>query len=118
MIPTSRLKNDADLQKALARLTKLGDSEKGSQEFQELELLSILVESYEREHHRVVQGDPLKVILYKMGELSLSVEDLAKKSGFTLRKMMNILDGTKVLTAMDIRKLAKALRIRAGLLKG
>jgi HTH-type transcriptional regulator/antitoxin HigA len=47
------IKNDHDYEAALRRVETLWNSEEGSPEFDELDVLATLVEAYEREHYPI-----------------------------------------------------------------
>lgn len=54
----TRIKNEKDHTLALSRIDQLLDAKPGTPEFDELELLSTLVEIYEEEHYPLDEPDP------------------------------------------------------------
>ena len=47
------IKTESDYNQALKRLEEIFDAKKGTEEGDELEILSILIENYEKEHYPV-----------------------------------------------------------------
>ena len=66
------IKKEKDYNLALARIEKLMDSKPGTPEFDELELLSTLVEIFEDEHFPIGMPDPLSAIKFRMEQLGLN----------------------------------------------
>jgi len=58
------IRNDDDLDRAFARIDELWGAEPGSPEGDELEVLAILIEAYEKEHHPFPPRDPIEVPSY------------------------------------------------------
>nr|MDQ3015095.1 transcriptional regulator [bacterium] len=63
------IKTKKDYNQALERLEIIFDSKKGSNEGDELEVLSILIEKYEDKHFPVGLPDPIEAIKFKMEQL-------------------------------------------------
>ena len=53
----------------------------GSREADEIELLSILVEKYEREQYRLMAPDPIEAIKFRMDQMNLKQKDIAPLFG-------------------------------------
>ena len=53
------IRNENDYQKALERLENIFDSKKGTEQGDELEILSILVDKYENENFPIGMPDPI-----------------------------------------------------------
>jgi HTH-type transcriptional regulator/antitoxin HigA len=49
----------------------------GTPEGDELELLSLLVENYEREHYPILAPDPIEAIKFRMEQMNLKQKDIA-----------------------------------------
>lgn len=76
------LKSETEYQKAVTRiydLINVSDTaiEPDSPEGEELELLSLLVEKYEREHHQIGDPDPIEAIKFRMEQMNLRQVDIA-----------------------------------------
>jgi HTH-type transcriptional regulator/antitoxin HigA len=82
-----------------------------------LEVLSILVEAYEQEHHEILPPDPIEVIKFVMDQRGLSVKDLEPYIGKRGR-VSEVLNRKRPLTIGMIRKLHSGLGIPADLLIG
>ncbi|MFN7343776.1 MAG: transcriptional regulator, partial [bacterium] len=59
------LKTESDYQEALAEIEARMDAAPSCKQELELELWSLLVESYEREHHPIDTPDPVEAIRFR-----------------------------------------------------
>lgn len=75
------IKNESDYQNALTEIEKLFDAEPGSPELDRLDILTTLVEVYERQHYPIDAPDPISAILYYLEARGLSDRDLAASIG-------------------------------------
>ena len=66
------IKTEEDYNLALSRIDRLMDAKLGTSEFDELELLSTLVEIYEDKHFPISMPDPINAIKFRMEQLGLS----------------------------------------------
>ena len=60
------IKTEKDHNFALSRIEKLMDAKVGTSEFDELELLSTLVEIYEDKHYSISMPAPVSAIKFRM----------------------------------------------------
>lgn len=104
------IRTEEDYQEALARLEKIFDSKPGSKNGDELEILSILIDQYEKEHFPIDLPDPIEAIKFRMDQMGLKQKDLAEIVGFKSR-VSEILNKKRKLTLEMVRKLNTALRI-------
>ena len=88
----------------------LFDAPKGSEQGDELEVLSILVEKYEITHFPIDLPDPIEAIKFRMEQLGMRQKDLAKVVGFKSR-VSKILNRKRKLSIGMIRKLNRSLQI-------
>ena len=109
------IKTEEDYQRALDRLEIIFDSEPGSIEGDELEILGILVEHYENEHFPIGFPDPIDAIKFRMEQLGYSQKDLAKVVGLKSRAS-EILNKKRKLSIEMIRHLHEKLNISAEVL--
>lgn len=65
------IRTQADYKAALRTISSLLDAPEGSREAGMLEVLSILVEAYEEEHHPVDPPDPIEAIKFRMEPMGL-----------------------------------------------
>jgi HTH-type transcriptional regulator / antitoxin HigA len=104
------IKSKADYQKALARLENIFDAKAGSIQGDELEVLSILIDNYEKDKFPIEFPDPIEAIKFRMEQLGYSQNDLAKVVGLKSRAS-EILNKKRKLNLEMIRSIHKELRI-------
>ena len=78
----------------------------------ELEILSILVENYEKKHYPVPPPNPVEAIRYRLQQTGIDEKELNKILGGRSRKS-EILSGKRKLSLNMIRKLHDKLKIPA-----
>lgn len=104
------IKTELDYNQALERLEVIFDAKKGTKEGDELEILSILIERYEKEKYPIEMPDPIEAIKFRMEQLGMKQKDLAEYVGFKSR-VSEILNKKRKLTIEMIRNLSKKLNI-------
>ena len=104
------IKNKGDYQKALARLDVIFEAKSGSKEGDELEVLSILVDTYEKEKFPISFPDPIEAIKFRMEQLGYTQKDLARVVGLKSRAS-EILSKKRKLNLEMIRSIHKQLDI-------
>lgn len=104
------IKTEKDYQKALKRLEVIFDAKKGSKDGDELELLSLLIDNYEKEKFPIDLPDPIEAIKFRMEQLGYKQTDLAEVMGLKSR-VSEILNRKRKLTLDMIRKLHEVLGI-------
>ena len=109
------IKNEKEYQKALKRLEIIFDAKKGSKHDDELELLSLLIDTYENEIYSIDLPDPIDAIKFRMDQLGYKQKDLAKVVGFKSR-VSEILNRKRKLSLEMIRNLNQELGIPAEVL--
>jgi len=102
--------NEKDYQNALERLEVIFDSKKGTEQGDELEILSILIDNYENENFPIGMPDPIEAIKFRMEQMGLKQKDLAEIVGFKSR-VSEILNKKRKLTLEMVRKLNVTLHI-------
>jgi HTH-type transcriptional regulator/antitoxin HigA len=102
--------NEKDYQNALERLEEIFDSKKGTEQGDELEILSILIDKYENENFPIGMPDPIEAIKFRMEQMGMKQKDLAEVVGFKSR-VSEILNKKRKLTLEMIRKLNITLHI-------
>ena len=109
------LKTESEYEAALSKVESLMEAEPGSKAEAELELWSLLVENFEREHHAIDLPDPVEAIRFRMEQQGLRPVDLipflTSKS-----RVSEVLGGSRGLTLGMIRALASGLHIPAEVL--
>ena len=104
------IKTELDYDKALKRLEIIFDAKKGTKEGDELEILSILIEKFEKETYPIEMPDPIEAIKFRMEQLGMKQKDLAEVVGFKSR-VSEILNKKRKLTIEMIRNLSQKLNI-------
>jgi HTH-type transcriptional regulator/antitoxin HigA len=104
------IKNENDYQMALARIEELIESKPNTEEFNELEVLSLIVEDYEKRHYSIGSPTPIEAILFRMECMGLTKKDLAQYIGDVTR-VTRILNGERALTVNMIKSLHRNLNI-------
>ena len=70
------IRNEQDYQRALDRLEVIFDAKRGSIEGDELEILSVLIDNYERDKFPMDLPDPIAAIRFRMEQMGLKQQDL------------------------------------------
>ena len=104
------IKTKKDYTAALERLEMIFDAKPGSAEGDELEVLGILIDKYEKEKYPIDYPDPIEAIKFRMDQLGYSQSDLARVVGLKSRAS-EILSKKRKLTLEMIRQLHQELGI-------
>jgi len=109
------IKSEKDYRNGLERLEVIFDAQIDTEEGDEAEILSLLIENYENEHYPIESPDPIEAIKIRMEELNMRQKDLVGIIGRKSR-VSEILNRKKKLTVDMIRELEKILQISASVL--
>jgi HTH-type transcriptional regulator/antitoxin HigA len=112
---TKVIKTEAEHEAALARLDEIFDAQPGTPRGEELELLTMLVESYEEAAFPIGLPDPIAAIRFRMEQQGLKPKDLVPYIG-SASKVSEVLSGSRSLSLSMIRGLASGLGIPAEVL--
>jgi HTH-type transcriptional regulator / antitoxin HigA len=104
------IKTEEDYQKALKRLEKIFHSPEDTVEGDEAEVLSILIEKFEDEYYPIEAPDPIEAIKFRMEQLEMDKNDLAKIIGYKSR-VSEIFNRKRKLTLKMIRDLHNKMNI-------
>ncbi|MCJ7757416.1 MAG: helix-turn-helix domain-containing protein [Gillisia sp.] len=104
------IRSEKDYQNALKRLEVIFDAKKGTEQGDELEILSILIDNYENEHFPIGMPDPIEAIKFRMEQMGMKQKDLAEVIGLKSR-VSEILNKKRKLTLEMVRKLNTTLHI-------
>lgn len=104
------IRNEQDYQNALNRLEVIFDAKRGTEEGDELEIVSILIDQYENEHFPIGMPGPIEAIKFRMEQMGMKQKDLAEVIGLKSR-VSEILNKKRKLTLEMIRKLNTTLHI-------
>ena len=104
------IRTEDDYETTLQRIDTLMDSIPGTEEFDELEILVTLVESYEEKHYFIDAPDPISAIKFRMEQEDLKQKDLIPLIGDSA-VVSKILNGQRKLTVEMIKNLHDQLKI-------
>ena len=108
---------DLDYKSTLKEISTLVDLDPhiGTPEGDRLDILTILVQSYEAKHYPIAPPDPIEAIKFRMEQGGLSIKDLEPMIGKSNR-VYEVLNRRRRLTLPMIRRLHKGLGIPADVL--
>ena len=111
------IKDERAHQAALDALVRLmeGDPAEGTEEADEIDVLSLLIQKYEDEHFPLELPDPLEAIRFRMQQQGLTQKDLVPMIG-SASKVSEVLAGKRPLSINMIRRLHDGLGIPAEVL--
>ena len=104
------IRTKKDYQEALTRLEKIFDAEPATKNGDELEMLSILIDNYEKENYPIDYPDPVEAIIFRMDQLNMKQKDLTEAMGHKSR-ISEILNRKRKLTLEMVRRLSEILSI-------
>jgi HTH-type transcriptional regulator/antitoxin HigA len=106
------IKTEEEYEATLERIDELMDAAPGTEEFDELELLAMLVDAYEAEVYPIDLPDPIEAIQFRMEQAGLKQKDLIPFLG-SRSKVSEVLSGKRTLSLTMIRNLHRELGIPA-----
>jgi HTH-type transcriptional regulator / antitoxin HigA len=109
------IRDEAYYNKVIKRIQEIFHAEPGTHEFDELELLSILVDEYENKHFNISTPKPIEIIKFVIRQRGLRQIDLVGILG-DKTNVSKVLNRKRPLTIQMIRKFSKAFNISADLL--
>ena len=104
------IKTQAGYKRALKRLEEIFDAKPNTSRGDELELLSLLIDKYEKERYPISMPDPIAAIKFRMEQMGYTQKDLAAILGLKSRAS-EILNKKRPLTLEMIRVLHRKLNI-------
>lgn len=109
------IRNEEDYETALEEIESLWDSEDGTPAADRLDILVMLVEAYEEEHHPIPPPHPIDLILHVMDARGLTRRDMEQYLGSRAR-VSEILNRRRPLSLDMIRKLQAGLKLPSDVL--
>jgi HTH-type transcriptional regulator/antitoxin HigA len=109
------IKTQAQYEATLARIEEIFDAKPGTAKGDELELLLLLVESYEDAAYPIDLADAITALRFRMEQEGLRPKDLIPYIG-SKSKVSEVLSGQRPLSLTMIRKLVTGLGIPAEVL--
>src|SRR5207244_4759142 len=98
------IRGEADYERALHRVEELWDSREGYAESDELDILTTLLEAYEREHYPVDLPDPVEAIKFRLEQTGKDSRALIGIIGGRTR-VYEVMRGKRPLSLNMIRNL-------------
>jgi HTH-type transcriptional regulator / antitoxin HigA len=111
------IRTKRDYERALRRIETLMDSDPGTDEGDELEVLATLVDVYEEKHFPVGAADPVEAILFRMDQQGLERKDLEPFIG-SRHRVSEVINRKRGLSLDMIRRLHTGLGIPLEVLVG
>jgi HTH-type transcriptional regulator/antitoxin HigA len=109
-VKTKIIKTREEYDQAINRLEMIFDARPETAEGEELELLALLIDNYEKENFPLDLPDPIEAIRFRMEQLGYNDSDLARVLGFRSR-VSEIMNRKRKLSISMIRRLNKDLHI-------
>jgi HTH-type transcriptional regulator/antitoxin HigA len=94
------IRNEKDYEAALKRMDEIFSAESGTDDFDEMEVLTLLIENYEEEHYSMDLPDPIEAIKFRMDQEGLKQADLIPLIG-SRSKVSEVLSGKAGLSLKD-----------------
>ena len=107
--------SEADYQSALVDIEALWDAADGSEAAEKLEVLSLLVETYEKKHFPIEAPDPVDFLQYIMETRGLTRKDMEPYIG-PRGRVSDILNRVRPMSLDMIRRLSVGLGLPATVL--
>lgn len=104
------IKTEEEYSQALKRLEAIFDEPADTRKGDEAELLGILIEKYEDEYYPIKAPDPIEAIRFRMEQMNMDNQDLAKVLGYKSR-VSEIFNRKRKLSLKMIRNLHEKLKI-------
>ena len=104
------IKTEEEYNHALKRLEEVFHAPVDTKEGDEAEVLTILIEKYEEETFPIDAPDPIEAIKFRMGQMEMDNNDLAKIIGYKSR-VSEIFSKKRKLNLEMIRNLHEKLKI-------
>jgi HTH-type transcriptional regulator/antitoxin HigA len=106
------IKTEEDYEKASIRLMEIFHATPNSPEYDELDLLMVLIKDYDDKHYQLPELNALDVIKYKMQEMGIKAKDLEPIIG-SKGHVSSVLSGKREITLKTAQKLKDFFSIPA-----
>lgn len=109
--------NDEAHEAAVSELERIMDSDPqpGTEAFDQIELLALVIKDYETRRYRLDAPDPIEAIKFRLEQQGLTRKDLEPVLGSRAR-VSEVLNGRRPLSISMVRNLHDALQIPADVL--
>ena len=106
------IKTEEEYEKASIRLMEIFHATPNSPEYDELDLLMVLIKDYDDKHYQLPELNALEVIKYKMQEMGIKAKDLEPIIG-SKGHVSSVLSGKREITLKTAQKLKDFFSIPA-----
>lgn len=110
------IRTEADYEAALNAIAKLMDAESGTPKGDRLDVLTTLVEAYERKAHPIVSPDPIEAIKHTLDARGLTNKDLENILSSRRERVWEVMHYKRPLSLIMIRRLSREIGIPAEVL--
>jgi HTH-type transcriptional regulator/antitoxin HigA len=104
------IRSNKDLRQAFQRLEAIFQAKPKTPEYDEMEILTTLIEVYENKHYPIGPASPIEAIKFRMEQQGLSPRDLEAYIG-TSGRVSEVLNGKRSLSLRMIKRLHDGLHI-------
>ena len=104
------IRNDDDLAAAFSQLEAVFQSETGTPESDERDIIVTLIEAYENTHYAIAPPEPIEAIKFRMEQQGLTIRDLEAYIGSS-RRVSEVLSRKRPLSLTMVKRLHDGLRI-------
>ena len=105
------IRDETSHRQALAEIRRLWGNAPGTPDGDRLDVLMVLADAYENEHHAIEPPDPIKAIEIRMTELGIDRGGLGEILGIASGRVSEVLNRKRRLTIDMMRRLAAELGI-------
>jgi HTH-type transcriptional regulator/antitoxin HigA len=116
-VSVAPVRTEAEHELALKRIDELFDASEGTPEFDEFDILTILVRDFEQRQYPVGRSEPAAALRHYLDRMEMAAKDLEPYIG-TKSMVSMVLNGRRPLTVKMIRRLHDGLNIPLELLVG
>ncbi|MGV3614286.1 MAG: helix-turn-helix domain-containing protein [Fimbriimonas sp.] len=104
------IETDTDLESVVERITELWGAERGTREYAELKLLTLLAHAYEQEHHPITPPHPIDAVKFVMEQQGVDPKEMYEVFGDRVR-YWRFMNGERELSKEQMRTLHQRYRI-------
>ena len=116
-VSVAPVRSEVEYADALRRIDELFEAAEGTPEFDEFDILTILVHDYEQRRYPIAAPTPAATLKHYLDRMELAAKDLEPYIG-TKSMVSMVLNGHRPLTVKMIRSLHESLKIPLELLVG
>jgi len=89
------IKTEEENERAIKRSREISQAEPETEEGDELELLALLIENFEKEHYPFDEPDPIAAVKYRMEQLDINQAELSRITGINKSRVSEFINGNR-----------------------